>query len=219
MVSDGYGRRQKSMEKKYGDKAVGDVLYYYPDEGKWTGPYREGGQVKEEDFTRYITEIPLDMNFFNEYIARWKDWRFDTSKWDKHYQGVIRILEPPEGVVLVGAAAATAAAAVSAASSNDDDDSGYTGDDDSGSGRSSSSSSSAYTSSGSSGSGGGSGTKSKVVAYLLCIFFGFWGIHRIYLGKPKTGILYFFTGGLFAIGWIYDLITLGKQVDKANGKR
>jgi TM2 domain-containing membrane protein YozV len=59
--------------------------------------------------------------------------------------------------------------------------------------------------------------KSKKTAYLLCIFLGFWGIHRFYLGKIKTGILYFFTLGLFGVGWLYDLITLSRQVDKING--
>jgi hypothetical protein len=59
--------------------------------------------------------------------------------------------------------------------------------------------------------------KSKLTAYLLCIFLGLWGIHRLYLGKTGTGLLYFFTLGLFGIGWLYDLITLSGQVDKING--
>lgn len=58
------------------------------------------------------------------------------------------------------------------------------------------------------------------ISYLLCIlgFFGFAGIHRFYLGKPLTGILWLLTGGLFAIGTIYDLVTLPGQVDDANRK-
>lgn len=55
-------------------------------------------------------------------------------------------------------------------------------------------------------------------SYILCAlgFLGLSGIHRFYLGKPLTGLLWFFTGGLFAIGTIYDLITLPSQVDDAN---
>ncbi|MBN8420382.1 MAG: NINE protein [Verrucomicrobia bacterium] len=50
-------------------------------------------------------------------------------------------------------------------------------------------------------------THNKLVGYLLWIF-GFTGAHRFYFGKPKTGILWFFTGGLFLIGWIVDLFLI-----------
>jgi TM2 domain-containing membrane protein YozV len=57
-------------------------------------------------------------------------------------------------------------------------------------------------------------------SYLLCAigFLGVAGLHRFYLGKPGTGILWLITGGLFGIGTIYDLITLPGQVDDANRK-
>jgi len=42
------------------------------------------------------------------------------------------------------------------------------------------------------------------------------GIHRFYLGKIGTGILWLFTGGLFGIGWIYDFCTLNSQIDERN---
>jgi TM2 domain-containing membrane protein YozV len=58
--------------------------------------------------------------------------------------------------------------------------------------------------------------KSKGIAYLLWFFFGFLGIHRFYLGKTGSGLLYLLTGGVFALGWIYDLFTLGEQVDQVN---
>ncbi|MDO4780248.1 MAG: NINE protein [Bacteroides sp.] len=58
--------------------------------------------------------------------------------------------------------------------------------------------------------------KSKLVAYLLLFFFGLLGVHRFYLGKIPTGLLYLFTGALFGLGWIYDLITLASQVDLYN---
>jgi TM2 domain-containing membrane protein YozV len=58
--------------------------------------------------------------------------------------------------------------------------------------------------------------RSKGIAYLLLIFFGLIGVHKFYLGKVGVGILYIFTGALFGIGWIYDLFTLGNQVDIYN---
>jgi TM2 domain-containing membrane protein YozV len=58
--------------------------------------------------------------------------------------------------------------------------------------------------------------KSKGVAYLLWFFFGLLGVHKFYLGKVGIGILYFFTFGLFFIGWFIDLFALGNQVDTYN---
>ena len=61
---------------------------------------------------------------------------------------------------------------------------------------------------------GGAGTfdntspKSKIVTLILCIFVGYLGIHRFYVGKVGSGIIYFFTGGGFMIGWIYDIIKI-----------
>ena len=50
-----------------------------------------------------------------------------------------------------------------------------------------------------------------IVLLLCCLgFVGFAGIHRLYVGKIGTGILWFFTGGLFGIGTIYDLLCLFK---------
>ena len=50
--------------------------------------------------------------------------------------------------------------------------------------------------------------KNKWVAFLLCLCLGFFGAHKFYEGKPGTGILYLFTGGLFGIGWFIDCIVL-----------
>lgn len=50
--------------------------------------------------------------------------------------------------------------------------------------------------------------KNKLVALLLCIFLGYLGVHRFYVGKTGTGILYLLTGGLAGIGWIVDIITI-----------
>ncbi|OAN13588.1 hypothetical protein A3K86_13480 [Photobacterium jeanii] len=50
-------------------------------------------------------------------------------------------------------------------------------------------------------------THSKLIGYLLWIF-GFTGAHRFYYGKPVTGTLWFFTLGLFGIGWLIDLFLI-----------
>lgn len=54
------------------------------------------------------------------------------------------------------------------------------------------------------------------VAWLLLGFLGIFGIHRFYQGKWLTGILYLVTGGLFLLGWLYDLLTLNGQLDELN---
>lgn len=54
------------------------------------------------------------------------------------------------------------------------------------------------------------------IAWALLTFLGFFGIHRFYLGKWITGLVYFFTGGLFTLGYIYDLWTLNEQIHETN---
>ena len=54
------------------------------------------------------------------------------------------------------------------------------------------------------------------VAWLLHTYLGVFGVHRFYMGKWATGILYLLTGGLLGIGWIYDFFTLNGQVSDRN---
>lgn len=54
------------------------------------------------------------------------------------------------------------------------------------------------------------------VAWILLTFLGMFGAHRFYMGKWITGLLYIPTGGLFFIGWLYDLWTLNEQVSRKN---
>lgn len=54
------------------------------------------------------------------------------------------------------------------------------------------------------------------VAWILQTFLGIFGIHRFYLGKIGTGVLWLLTGGLLGIGYIYDYLTLNSQVDERN---
>ena len=63
-------------------------------------------------------------------------------------------------------------------------------------------------------------TKSKWVTLLLCFFLGGLGVHRFYVGKVGTGLIYLFTGGLFGVGWLIDffVILFGGFRDK-DGRR
>ena len=56
------------------------------------------------------------------------------------------------------------------------------------------------------------------IGWILLVFLGLFGVHRMYMGKWLTGILYIFTFGLFGIGWLYDLWTLNSQIDAINSK-
>jgi len=60
------------------------------------------------------------------------------------------------------------------------------------------------------------GPHDYTVAWLLLTFLGFFGAHRFYLGKWLTAVLYLVTGGLFGLGYLYDLWTLNEQVSLAN---
>ena len=54
------------------------------------------------------------------------------------------------------------------------------------------------------------------IAWLLLTFLGFFGIHRMYMGKWLSGLLYLVTGGIIGIGVIYDFWTLNDQVTLIN---
>ncbi len=63
--------------------------------------------------------------------------------------------------------------------------------------------------------------RSLSLSYLLAAvgFAGVAGLHRFYLGKPITGLIWFLTGGLGGLGTIYDLLTMESQVQQANRYR
>lgn len=62
--------------------------------------------------------------------------------------------------------------------------------------------------------------KNLSVAYLLWAlgFFGLSGIHRFYLGKPITGVLWLCTSGLCFVGQFVDLLLIPGMVNE-NEKR
>jgi TM2 domain-containing membrane protein YozV len=61
-----------------------------------------------------------------------------------------------------------------------------------------------------------SGETSYTVAWILLTFLGVFGVHRFYMGKWLTGLLYLFTGGLLLLGCLYDYWTLNEQIDEQN---
>ena len=56
------------------------------------------------------------------------------------------------------------------------------------------------------------------IAWLVLVFLGMFGIHRFYLGKIGTGLLYLLTLGLCGLGYIYDMWTLNDQITLINGR-
>jgi TM2 domain-containing membrane protein YozV len=62
------------------------------------------------------------------------------------------------------------------------------------------------------------GVLNHTVAWALLTFLGLFGIHRFYMGKWITGLIYLVTGGIFGIGYLYDLWTLNDQVTEYNSQ-
>ena len=60
------------------------------------------------------------------------------------------------------------------------------------------------------------GPKDYNLTWILLTFLGILGVHRFYLEKWLTGLLYLLTGGLFLIGVVYDYWTLNGQISAVN---
>lgn len=61
-----------------------------------------------------------------------------------------------------------------------------------------------------------SGNVDYSVAWILLTFLGIFGVHRFYMGKLGTGLLYLLTAGLLGIGLLYDFLTLNTQISELN---
>jgi TM2 domain-containing membrane protein YozV len=62
------------------------------------------------------------------------------------------------------------------------------------------------------------GDVNYTAAWVLLTFLGLFGVHRMYMGKWLTGLLYLLTLGLFGVGYLYDYWTLNDQISMANAK-
>lgn len=54
------------------------------------------------------------------------------------------------------------------------------------------------------------------ITWILLTFGGIFGLHRFYMRKWVSAIIYFFSGGLLGIGIIYDFWTLNEQITEIN---
>jgi TM2 domain-containing membrane protein YozV len=61
-----------------------------------------------------------------------------------------------------------------------------------------------------------SGEVSYTVGWILLTFLGVFGIHRFYMGKWLTGLLYLCSAGLLLFGVLYDYWTLNEQINEIN---
>ena len=62
------------------------------------------------------------------------------------------------------------------------------------------------------------GPADYTVTWILLTFLGLFGVHRMYLDKWVTGILYLLSGGIFGIGYLYDYWTLNSQISERNSR-
>ncbi|MDT8421312.1 MAG: TM2 domain-containing protein [Desulfuromonadales bacterium] len=57
------------------------------------------------------------------------------------------------------------------------------------------------------------------IGWILLTFLGIFGVHRMYMGKWGTGLIYLLTGGLLGLGYLYDFWTLNTQISECNAGR
>ena len=55
-------------------------------------------------------------------------------------------------------------------------------------------------------------------AWILLTFLGAFGLHRFYMGKVLSGLVFLLTGGLLFVGVLYDFWTLNDQITIANAE-
>ncbi len=62
------------------------------------------------------------------------------------------------------------------------------------------------------------GPKDYDLSWILLTFLGWLGIHRFYMGKIFTGLLYLLSGGLLGLGILWDFMTLNEQLSEVNSQ-
>ena len=60
------------------------------------------------------------------------------------------------------------------------------------------------------------GEVSYNIGWLLLTFTGVFGLHRMYMGKWISGLIYLVSGGIFGLGYLYDFLTLNTQISELN---
>jgi TM2 domain-containing membrane protein YozV len=56
------------------------------------------------------------------------------------------------------------------------------------------------------------------IAWILLTFAGYLGLHRFYMRKWFSGLLYLISAGLLGIGIVYDFWTLNEQISEINSR-
>jgi TM2 domain-containing membrane protein YozV len=56
------------------------------------------------------------------------------------------------------------------------------------------------------------------IAWILLTFAGYLGLHRFYMRKWFSGLLYLISVGLLGIGIVYDFWTLNEQISEINSR-
>jgi len=56
------------------------------------------------------------------------------------------------------------------------------------------------------------------ITWILLTFAGYLGLHRFYMRKWISGLLYLITVGLLGIGIVYDFWTLNEQISEINSR-
>ena len=60
--------------------------------------------------------------------------------------------------------------------------------------------------------------RDTTLAYVLWLgpFFGVCGLHRLYMGRWVSGLIWFCTGGLCFVGQLVDLVMMPRMVEDSN---
>ena len=60
---------------------------------------------------------------------------------------------------------------------------------------------------------------SPIADFIITFFLGMFGVHKFLKRQISMGVLYFFTAGLFGIGWFYDTVMAVIRLVKSKGSQ